>query len=130
MPPSGFAPTELHFRAMSRFYLCLLVLAGCNTGALPSAGEPDLAKLGTATVGSACTHDSDCASGVCFTAAPFTGGYCSVHIGECPAPGGTTEPCPTGSVCINPGIGATGGGDYCLKSCTTDADCRVAERYI
>jgi hypothetical protein len=58
--------------------------------------------------------------------APFTGGYCSQHIGECPQTGGMA--CP-GSVCINPGITATGGWDYCLKSCNVDGDCRVAEGY-
>src|SRR5436305_1730903 len=92
---------ELHSAQMSRLWLCLM-LAGCNEAALPGGMvRGDLAMSG---VGAACARDGDCASGVCFTAPPFSGGYCSHHIGECPAPGGTGDPCPAASLCINPGL--------------------------
>ena len=136
---------------MTRFALALFallaLLGGCGQSALHLRGSnPDLGPnpnpnpsgtdlalpTGDGGVGSGCTTGADCRSGVCFTQDPFAGGYCSAHIGECPAPNATGtpwNPCPDQSVCINPGFAATGGSDYCLARCTTGADCRVAEGY-
>jgi hypothetical protein len=111
-----------------RALLTVAVLAGCSGGALP-AGAIDLAVAGSGVVGAACAAGGECATGTCFTGAPFKNGYCSRQIPECPAPGGTGDPCPAGSICINPGIAATGGIDYCLKSCTANSDCRQGEGY-
>jgi hypothetical protein len=119
-----------------RLVAALLLLAACGN-ALPIGVGPDLAPsvandiaIGGGAVGAPCAGGGDCASGTCFTQPPFTGGYCSQHIGECPAPGGIGNgPCPAGTICINPGVPATGGADYCLSACTHDSDCRVPDGY-
>jgi hypothetical protein len=106
-------------------------------GMVPDAGsKPD------ASVGSPCARDFDCpvlcdddaqCGPLCLDQSPFTGGYCSRAIGECPAPSGLdggSAPCPPGAYCANgqPAVRGTG-GDYCLAECTTDAECRTAEAY-
>ncbi len=101
---------------------CLRQAAGVSRG-------DDIKGCLAREVGEACARDSDCFGGECVTMAPFVGGYCSVRIGECPAPGGTGGPCPSGSECINPGIPATGGADYCVKRCASNDECRAADGY-
>jgi len=85
---------------------------------------------GVVVIGAPCTGTTDCA-GVCITDPRFTRGYCSIGIAECAAPGGTFDPCPSGSSCTN-GLGFdddAGHGDFCLSDCATDSDCRVADGY-
>jgi hypothetical protein len=43
---------------------------------------------------------ASCMSPMCLTNG-FTGGYCSIPITECPAPGGGHDVCPSGSSCTN-----------------------------
>lgn len=99
------------------------------------APKSDAASSGGG-VGTPCTNDSDCPidvfgadNGLCIQQAPFTKGYCSARVGECPAQAGA-GPCPAGSECIHPGIGQTGGADFCLKQCATGSDCRTADGYV
>jgi hypothetical protein len=122
--------------------LLLLCAPGCNREALPPPGSdagsvtldgsalpdasPDVDAL--RAVGDPCTSSGQCADQLCITGAPFSGGYCTQHIAECPGPGDVPGPCPAGSACVNPGSAATG-GDYCAKLCAADGDCRVAEGY-
>lgn len=86
---------------------------------------------GQTPVGAPCQQNAQCPA--CASAAcrvpkclgnGFTGGYCSVQITECPAPGGG-HVCPAGSTCTN----RFAGGDYCASVCTGDAQCRTAEGY-
>jgi hypothetical protein len=96
--------------------------------------------FGDAAVGVPCADTTSCAGQcpspsqctvVCLNQGPFAdgGGYCSVGIGECPAPGGQNV-CPLGSSCANgqPPVNGTN-GDYCMRDCTGDGDCRVADGY-
>jgi hypothetical protein len=81
-------------------------------------------------VGNPCVDGSTCSTDFCITDARFPAGYCSEPIAECPAPGGGTDPCPTGSDCVNGlGISAGGASDFCLRECGADTDCRVADGY-
>jgi hypothetical protein len=128
----------------------VLVLVGCNSGGLAPGGAADLggggggggdlaADLagtlgvdlatggGDGHVGDRCASDNECGGGECITQAPFTAGYCSARINECPA--GNFPICPDGAICLNPGIPATGGLDYCVKPCSADPGCRVADGY-
>ena len=90
--------------------------------------------VGSGAVGDPCTMDDQCNvviggtnEGECVQQAPFTNGYCSGRVAECSAPG--DNPCPTGAVCIAPGITQTGGEDYCIKQCGSNSDCRVGDGY-
>ncbi len=129
-----------------RWLVLVTALASCShkvpTGAAPDAstGTEDAprsdAPSSSGSVGAPCTNDNDCPidvfgtpDGLCIQQAPFTNGYCSARIGECPAPGGA-EPCPPGSACTHPGIQQTGGADFCLKECATNSDCRTADGYV
>jgi len=110
--------------------------------AAPEAAGPDVGGTPDARVGSPCKQNSDCptlcdddaqCAPLCLDQAPFTGGYCSREIGECPAPSGSdagSGPCPPGTFCANgqPPVSGTG-GDYCLVACKTSGDCRSAEGY-
>lgn len=103
--------------------------AGDGGGPSPEAG-----------VGAPCAVNSDCpvlcasgqCSALCLDEPPFTGGYCSRSIGECPAPSpdAGSGPCPPGTFCANgqPAVDGTG-GDYCLAGCKTDGDCRTGQGY-
>jgi hypothetical protein len=77
-------------------------------------------------IGNACMIDADCvapAGSVCLTmlggAGAWTNGYCT-H--SCTFNG---NECPAGAACQF--FGAP--GDWCLKKCAGNADCRVAEGY-
>ena len=97
-----------HSRTLTLTGLCgLLSMAlACNTGPKTTgdAGHPG------APTGTACTADSDCASGTCVMS--FPGGYCA----ESCADGGA---CPAKTTCD-----AIGAAAYCLATCTADSDCR------
>jgi hypothetical protein len=86
-----------------------------------------------ANIGDPCTGGEGCGSGFCLQDVPFSGGYCSEVIAECPAPGSPTIVCPAGATCENAVV--TGAPpqqmarDLCLRSCAVDSDCRVAEGY-
>ena len=128
-----------------RWTIVLALLACSHRTSPPGASDApscmscvasDAPSSGSGTVGAPCTKDGDCPidvfgtnQGECIQQSPFTNGYCSARIGECPAPGGPGSPCPLGSQCINPGIQQTGGLDYCVARCASDADCRVADGY-
>lgn len=74
------------------------------------------APEGVGAVGARCGNHADCAdTGVCF---PVPGGYCAA--GGC----GADLPCGADAVC-----GQLLGFDACLKRCSGDGDCRVAEGY-
>jgi len=108
--------------------------------AAPDASATDGASNPEASVGDPCAQSSDCpvicafgqCSPLCLDEAPFTGGYCSRAIGECPAPSpdAGSGPCPAGTFCVNgqPPVDGTG-GDYCLLGCTSDGDCRAEQGY-
>jgi len=129
-----------------RWLVLVAALAACShkvpSGAATDAptGAADAPKgdasSSNGSVGTPCTNDNDCPidvfgvpDGLCIHQAPFTNGYCSARIGECPAPGGGGQPCPPGSACIHPGIQQTGGADFCLKQCASGSDCRTADAY-
>ncbi len=70
------------------------------------------------SVGSACSTNNDCGpGGVCITELP--GGYCA--ISGC----SDASPCPAGSSCW--GFGDA--GDFCIKDCESESECRVSEGY-
>ncbi len=80
------------------FALSLLLLASAGCG--PAAGE----------LGSACTSDSACTAGACFTG--FPGGYCSQRC--------ENQACPEDAYCA-----AMESGSYCLQRCSIGLlDCR------
>jgi hypothetical protein len=78
-------------------------------------------------VGDSCTASGfgqgTCADGqICLseemTQGAFPGGYCTARCSD-------TSPCPADSACIT----GDSGRDHCMKTCTADAECRVAEGY-
>lgn len=118
-----------------------LLVVGCGgseSSSSPADAKSDVADTAVVdtgvdarpVIGAACTGPTDCAS-YCITDPRYTNGYCSVGIEECPAPGGGPDPCPSGSTCTNSlGFGdGAGHSDFCMRNCTKDADCRVAEGY-
>ena len=84
----------------------LLAALGCGDGS----------EEGSAQIGSACTADTDCTSGWCFTDPSFKDNYCSML--KC----GKDTPCPEGSTCH-----AYKGHSFCLASCS-EGSCR--EGYV
>jgi len=88
------------------------------------------------SVGAACAGDADCdmlTAPTCMTtigsggfSADFPGGYCTQTC--MPSFGGGPDGCPTGSSCFGGGFGGFGAA-YCAKTCSSDADCRVADGY-
>ncbi len=89
------------------------------------------------SVGAACAADSDCdmlTAPTCMTtlggaggfSAEFPGGYCTQTC--TPSFGGAPDGCPAGSACFGGGFGGFGAA-FCGKTCSSDADCRVAESY-
>jgi hypothetical protein len=78
----------------------------------------------TANVGEPCSTTVDCGSdprAACNTEAGdgFPGGYCGME------PCDDIQVCPPGSTCLSQPHETPG----CWKSCTSDADCRIAEGY-
>lgn len=117
--------------------------AGTTTGddlGLPpgdDAGTPPiLSDGGVPTVmggiGSSCADAADCdaspAGAMCITnlggVAALPGGYCTA---ACTPASGSTE-CGAGSECFTIGFGGFG-TSTCVKTCTTDAECRADEGY-
>jgi hypothetical protein len=81
-------------------------------------------------IGGACADDADCsaAGGMCLMtigsgafAYTFPGGYCTA---PCTGGSGSTE-CGAGAACYS--LGTRG---YCVKTCASNADCRVADGYM
>jgi hypothetical protein len=124
-----------------RWFGVIVLVAACHhTSSNGSDGRTGDGRGGDAksghNVGDPCQHDQDCnvlvfgaPAGVCLVQSPFTNGYCSANIGECPAGSGAPLPCPMGTTCIAPGIPATQGQDYCVKNCASNADCRASDGY-
>jgi hypothetical protein len=84
----------------------------------------DLLDEVTATVGDACTDNSDCGALTCATGPSFPGGYCTVE--GCPT-AGSVAGCPdTESICNDPPFGS----NYCADRCDsseigTQGSCRI-----
>jgi hypothetical protein len=99
----------------------------CQGAAPPKSG---LCLYPHAKIGDACTKDTDCglvgSPWHCLTGAPFTNGYCSGI--RCDPSDDRT--CPTNAHCVDPTPTTPQSGDeFCVKDCTTTADCRVADGY-
>jgi hypothetical protein len=100
------------------------------------ATVPDASRTGAD--GEPCAAEAECASAGQTVAPGFTscdrawpGGYCRSFCvaPAAPAAGAPLDAgdCPRGSACL-PTYRATGVG-LCLRACTADSDCRVAEGY-
>ena len=92
----------------------------CDPAAAKCAPDPAINKIGTP-----CMSTIDCGTdgrAACNTAAGdnYPGGYCGME------PCNDVQVCPAGATCVALG-GETPG---CFASCTTDADCRLAEGYV
>ena len=71
-----------------------------------------------ATVGDACTSDTECGDmGFCINQVNTPGGYCSQ-----PCVPDKDSTCPTGSTCVRQG--AASDVSACFLKCTTNSDCR------
>ncbi|MBV71757.1 MAG: hypothetical protein CMH52_10495 [Myxococcales bacterium] len=83
-----------------------------------NVGEPEPpVSSGAGILGAACTQNSDCETGLCFTGMP--GGYCS-KVCESAADCGATGSCWT-----------LGQQDrICLLNCTDSSECRDGEGYV
>jgi hypothetical protein len=124
--------------------LCSASLLGCRTppddgtvlgndfaqSAPDQSTAPDMAHLfGGGAIGDPCTAGGDCMSGYCETRG-FPGGYCTIVVAECPAPGGTQNVCPAGSACEMILVGEDLSADLCIKTCgTTGGTCRTGGGY-
>ncbi len=69
------------------------------------------------TVGDPCTTPLECGPGTCLNQDFTPGGYCSLSCTQ------AKSTCPAGTVCVTGAIARDTPG--CLRSCTTDKDCRL-----
>jgi hypothetical protein len=109
---------------------CCLLPSACASESQSAAplGAGDGGEGAAGGIGRSCADDSDC-TGLCLRSDPFTGGYCTRAIAECPAPGGGPGSCPSGSTCANGVLYDGGAGDYCLADCASNSECRATEGY-